>query len=208
MTSHATVSSNALWPCSVARPRHLGDHPAVGLTAHPRCVGLQPHLHGPEVETAPAPPAFPLVLAWGRPPADPAAALLGPLRSDVRDHRLGLLVDLHRFQHGAVAHGPSSIRHILSKAVRFYEWTHRPKRRRERPFKLQACHSTPGNSRRARFLCWVVSVSLATLMQAARQRPWLAVAAHGAGGAATRKTRQGRPSHTGGRARTDPTLLA
>jgi hypothetical protein len=84
---------------SVAGPRHLGDGRAVFGAVHPRGVGLEEALHGPEIERPPVAAAFPLVIAGSTQPTPSTPALGRTPRSHVDHHGFGLLVEVDLLDH-------------------------------------------------------------------------------------------------------------
>ena len=82
--------------------RHLRhDHPVLAA-GHPGRVGLQERADHTKVECAPTSSSFALVKAGTPPTADPTAAPLPTNRADCGDDRIGVLIELHLLDHGAL----------------------------------------------------------------------------------------------------------
>ena len=87
-------------PGAVAGPGDLGDRHPVGRAVDPRRVRLEVAAHDAQVERAPPPAPFSLVISRGTDPAAPAPALGRPPRTDAHDDRILLLCDLDPLDHG------------------------------------------------------------------------------------------------------------
>ena len=84
---------------AVAGPGHLGDGRAVGRAVHPRRVGLEEALHGPEVERPPPSTALALVITRSTDPAPSTTTLCRSPRSHEDDDRVLLFIGLNVFDH-------------------------------------------------------------------------------------------------------------